>query len=786
MYILIGNKQTFSITKFLTKYNCHHCHYKNEILLRKCYSSNVLPSEKLGQTTLFSRRALNNPEYALTPNVNDRFRYLHTSTSFYYADTSKHSSKVEETVQALKEKAEQEKVTESSNTEIKVVTPKKSIKQKIVDEIVHYYHGFRLLFIDIKISTKLGWRVLNGNQLTRREHNLLVRTVSDMFRLVPFSVFIIVPFMEFLLPVFIKLFPGMLPTTFQTDSDKEKKFKQSLKVKIEMAKFLQETLDNMSVKAHGHYSKDAKEFIEFFEKVRSEGGGICTSEEIMKFSKLFEDEITLDSLPRPQLVALCRVLEIQPIGTSNFLRFQLRMKIRSLVADDLMIQKEGINSLSPPELQQACRSRGMRAYGLSEERLKFQLSQWLDLSLNKKVPQSLLLLSRAFMLPETIPTTDKLKATISALPETVGVSTKAVIGEREGKVDNKTKIEIIKEEERRIQEERLESAEEQKKLKEMEDKERLRQEAELLVDKASQLVDTAIDLEPNILKDSANKTQKTIETVKKKLEEEEVSIDDIKMLENALNILADQKNSLHMEKEELEDLKEELADYKEDVEDLQEVLKTADGKQRLKETRAAKGLFKQVNNMIKNMDELLVKLENKEKVLKETIGGNQEISVELKSESDELLRIDELMDAIRKLQKVSDDSKLNTIEEVLSKIDEDHDGSVRIDTVAKVLELIGTDSVKLSTKQIDEIIDLLEKEQALVSDDPNNGKAANVGDKNGRNKTNGINGKESEGKIAQEKVKMATESIIDSASKSISSADVSDTSKGSVTKTKTL
>lgn len=68
------------------------------------------------------------------------------------------------------------------------------------------------------------------------------------------------------------------------------------------------------------------------------------------------------------------------------------------------------------------------------------------------------------------------------------------------------------------------------------------------------------------------------------------------------------------------------------MEDLQEVLKTADGKQRLKETRAAKGLFKQVNNMIKNMDELLVKLENKEKVLKETIGGNQEISVELKSE----------------------------------------------------------------------------------------------------------------------------------------------------------
>lgn len=42
----------------------------------------------------------------------------------------------------------------------------------------------------------------------------LVRTTADLFRLVPFSVFVIVPFMEFLLPVALKLFPGMLPSTF--------------------------------------------------------------------------------------------------------------------------------------------------------------------------------------------------------------------------------------------------------------------------------------------------------------------------------------------------------------------------------------------------------------------------------------------------------------------------------------------------------------------------------------------------------------------------------------------
>lgn len=75
----------------------------------------------------------------------------------------------------------------------------------------------------------------------------------------------------------------------------------------------------------------------------------------MKFSKLFEDEITLDSLSRSQLIALCRVLDVQTLGTNNFLRFQLRMKLRSLAADDKMIQKEGVESLTLSEVQQACR-----------------------------------------------------------------------------------------------------------------------------------------------------------------------------------------------------------------------------------------------------------------------------------------------------------------------------------------------------------------------------------------------------------------------------------------------
>ena len=43
----------------------------------------------------------------------------------------------------------------------------------------------------------------------------LRRTTGDLLRLIPFSVFVIVPFMEILLPVALKLFPNMLPSTFE-------------------------------------------------------------------------------------------------------------------------------------------------------------------------------------------------------------------------------------------------------------------------------------------------------------------------------------------------------------------------------------------------------------------------------------------------------------------------------------------------------------------------------------------------------------------------------------------
>merc|ERR1719219_2487272 len=308
------------------------------------------------------------------PGSNASCRQLHTSSM---AGASKSSSKVEETVIRLKERAEQElaeqsqvedlekkinSVMEEADLAVKVsvekkkakeVQVKKSLGERVMAEIKHYYSGFKLLFLDVKISSKIIWKTVHGKTLSRRENRQLVRTVSDLFRLVPFSVFIIVPFMELLLPVALKLFPGMLPSTFASEDERENKMGRQLKAKLEYAKFLQKTLDEMGPADREVRSQSASDFVKFYDSVKKTGAidNQVTNKDILKFSKLFEDEITLDNMTRGQLVAICRLLDLTPIGTNAFLRFQIEMQMRKLKADDVIIAKEGVENMTVVELQ---------------------------------------------------------------------------------------------------------------------------------------------------------------------------------------------------------------------------------------------------------------------------------------------------------------------------------------------------------------------------------------------------------------------------------------------------
>jgi LETM1-like protein len=95
-----------------------------------------------------------------------------------------------------------------------------ALKVSIKEMLQHYWLGSKLLWSDIKTAKKILSRMVSGHSLTRRERKQLLRTASDIFRMVPLAIFLIIPFMEFLLPFALKLFPNMLPSTFQHTLEK--------------------------------------------------------------------------------------------------------------------------------------------------------------------------------------------------------------------------------------------------------------------------------------------------------------------------------------------------------------------------------------------------------------------------------------------------------------------------------------------------------------------------------------------------------------------------------------
>lgn len=264
----------------------------------------------------------------------------------------------------------------------------------------------------------------------------------------------------------------------------------------------------------------------------------------MKFSTLFENKLTLDNLDRPQLVGLCKLLGISTIGPDYYLRFALHMKLRNLEADDKLIQDEGIENLNAEELQAACRERGMRALGVSVERLRSQLQQWLDLHLNKQIPSTILLLSRSLYLPENIPQENVLKAVIQSLPKAVDSVTAVKIAEVSGeRVDNTQRIEAIKREDAAIRKEKEEKDKDKKLTEdEMKKKQTVEQvvvpttpldipKAEILVDKAPILTDVKKDDKKDDQPIDVGKLETALEQlVHQKAQEVKATVEEIKEL----------------------------------------------------------------------------------------------------------------------------------------------------------------------------------------------------------------------------------------------------------------
>lgn len=650
-------------------------------------------------------------------------RHFHIS----FRQNEKEKSVVEKAVEVMKDKQEK-LVKEEKLTEKGVAKPKKSRLEKTKETIRYYIDGFLLFFKELRIACTYLWKsVVKGETLTRREQKQLSRTLADVFRMIPYLIFLIVPFFEVLIPIYLKFFPNALPSTFGRNIKPDLALaEEQLKRKQEMGKFLVETLEKISLERKKKKKKEeqsmVEEFSNFLSKVRSDGT-VVSNEEILHFSKLFEDEITIDSLSRAQLQALCKVLEIKPIGTDHILRFQLDMKLRQLLVDDKLIVKEGLKTLTVAELQSANRARGMRALGVSEERLRFQLQQWLDLHLNDKVPTSLLLLSRALYLPEELSPIEQLQKTIQSLPKTATDEATMKIAEISGeKIHPGTKIDALKYEQQIIEKESQEKkdkiAEDAKKKQEHKQKEE-EKVAEAIAARVAMETESITDYAPEII-------QKVEEEITGVSAEEALTAEDLKEIESAIENIA-MENKFYIDEAELQDLKEDVDEYKEDLEDLRSVILASGQEEYIKESKSAKRLGKHVDKMVQQLDQKINELHKERLDINETISEKEktlikealpEQKIKLQQQITEkkvlVISINDLLLGLRRLQKVPDEVRLQRIVQVL---DEDRDGIIDANHVLKVIKLLGQENIKLETSQVTQLINLCKKEMQIEEEE---------------------------------------------------------------------
>jgi LETM1 and EF-hand domain-containing protein 1 len=261
--------------------------------------------------------------------------------------------------------------------------------------------GVRLFRKNVGTSWRLTKRVAVGHGLTIRERNLLTKTTADCLRIVPFSLFIIIPFAEFLLPVALRFFPGLMPSTFFKDKYDDATLARKLQAKQEMAEFWQEVVAQRTqsiLESEDHEHADKAEELQAFQEKLMSGSDYPSTKEILRFSTLFAQELQLSALNAGQLRAMSKILGLTPMTFPNHNLLQLRHHIVSLRREDRDYLWEGIEGLTKNELIEACKKRAIRFHGVTEADMRRELDRWLNISRHKSIPTSLLLWIQSFSL----------------------------------------------------------------------------------------------------------------------------------------------------------------------------------------------------------------------------------------------------------------------------------------------------------------------------------------------------------------------------------------------------
>ncbi|KAJ8542646.1 hypothetical protein ON010_g12165 [Phytophthora cinnamomi] len=353
----------------------------------------------------------------------------------------------------------------------------------------------------------------------------------------------------------------------------------------------------------------------------------------------------------------------------------LRNRIRQLKKDDQDIIWEGLDSLDKEELQMACMERGMRATGLTKAGYVRQMRQWLDLSINKNVPASLLIMSRALNITAADNLEEALATSMSSMDEEVvtEVALAAKTSTEETPEMRKLKLDSIRYQNEMIADEEKFRDEAQK--KETEAQKQAETDAAATQAAAAAAAETQTEVEQviaDVIIEKAHSQPAPASgtltgATETKFEEETPAvpktIENIVSLEelSALESLAF-KSLVEKERQTVSQLKQNKYDM-----DVEGLLAAGRIGAQAAENKTAGRMMKKLESMLSNLE---VQIEEVDR----HVGDRLNI---LDRDSDGVLSAEELRDAVMTILR-----KANTqedVEWVISLIDEDNDGKIALE-----------------------------------------------------------------------------------------------------------
>ncbi|KAF9355847.1 hypothetical protein BGX34_010232 [Mortierella sp. NVP85] len=260
-----------------------------------------------------------------------------------------------------------------------LVAKSKDFFRKGKEIVIQCKDGVKQLWVNKRIVKDLKRaQKEEGHVLTRREFQLILKTDTDLKRLIPFGlVFVLAT--EYI-PLIIIFAPQLIPSTCVAPSQ----------------------LEGRRRKMHEKRSAMTEKLIRLNRREITKEG-VANYNSFITIAKTYGEAFDYKVIDRDHLGSFCRFMGLSGFGPKFMLRKRLDKHMTYLKQDDVLIQRDGIDSLTFSELQLANEERGMRSLDVSKEHLEKSLAYWLKLSLSKdaEVPPGLMVFSRMFLLHST-------------------------------------------------------------------------------------------------------------------------------------------------------------------------------------------------------------------------------------------------------------------------------------------------------------------------------------------------------------------------------------------------